>query len=175
MIAERVLGNLKEIDVKKRITYIPFEWFELEKKRISKTAEDGTAIGVAVEDTLKAGDILGETEDSFYAVKVLPSCQIKIHVSTMQEMGRLGFELGNRHLSLKIAENEVRVPYDQPTFEYLERLGFSVESVTEEFTDFIVCKAHGNSHSHDHAAEYKNHCEKEHYIHGQDGKGHHHG
>ena len=72
----------------------------------------------------------------------------------MQEMGRLGFELGNRHLSLKITEQDVYVPYDEPTFSYLAKLGFEVEEVTEAFTDFIQCKAHGHSHGHEHAASH---------------------
>ena len=47
----------------------------------------------------------------------------------MIEMGRLCFELGNRHLSLKIDDDCVCVPYDHPTFEYLLKLGFNAEKL----------------------------------------------
>ena len=159
MIADSVLGNIKENKIQKQQINVPFEWFELEKRRISKTAEDGTAIGVCIQELIKDGDILAETEEAVYVAAVVPSHLIKIHVSTMEEMGRLGFELGNRHLSLQISEHEVKVPFDQPTFEYLQKLGFDAEEVTEQFTDFVVCKAHGHSHGEE---GHSHHHEKKH-------------
>ena len=151
MIADKILGNTKETDVKKKQVPVKFEWFELEKKRSAKIAEDGTHLGVSIEQVLKDKDIIAETKDTVYVATVLPARLIKIHVDTMQEMGRLGFELGNRHLSLQILEHEVRVPYDEPTYLYLEKLGFEVEQVEEQFSDYIVCKAHGHSHGDHHS------------------------
>ena len=124
MIAEHILGNVRD-GVTETVVNIPFEWFETEKKRIAKTAEDGTEFGVCV----------GEP---------------------MQEMGRLCFELGNRHLSLKIEPDRVTVPYDEPTLLYLQHLGFNAHETHAAFADYIVCKAHGASgtaHSHHHHHE----------------------
>lgn len=146
MIVEKVLGNIGAFETDKKQVKVFFEWFELEKKRLSKTAEDGTKLGICISNLIKEGDILAQTQDSIYIASVMPSHLIKIKVSTMKEMGRLGFELGNRHLSLQISEGEVKVPYDEPTFLYLRKLGFQPEEVTESFTDFIECKAHGHSH-----------------------------
>lgn len=148
MIADKVITNIYRQKIDKKIVKIPFEWFELDKKRISKTAEDGTEFGIAIDATKQDGDVLAETEEKVFVISVLPAHLIKVTVSTMQEMGRLGFELGNRHLSLQINEHEVRVPYDAPTFEYLCKLGFHAEETTEQFTHFIVCKAHGAGHDH---------------------------
>ena len=154
MVAEKILGNIQDKPQKKAIIPVAFEWFELEKKRIKKTAEDGTEFGISIPEVLKEGDILGETESALYVVQIIKTRLIHIHVHKMQEMGRLGFELGNRHLALKITEQDVYVPYDEPTFSYLAKLGFEVEEVTEAFTDFIQCKAHGHSHGHEHAASH---------------------
>lgn len=149
MIADKVITNIYRHKIDKKIVKIPFEWFELDRKRISKAAEDGTEFGISIDGIKQDGDVLAQTEDKVYAISVLPAHLMKVTVSTMQEMGRLGFELGNRHLSLQIDEHEVRVPYDAPTFEYLCKLGFHVEEVTEQFTHFIVCKAHGAGHNHE--------------------------
>ena len=129
MVAEKILGNIQDKPQKKAIIPVAFEWFELEKKRIKKTAEDGTEFGISIPEVLKEGDILGETESALYVVQIIKTRLIHIHVHKMQEMGRLGFELGNRHLSLKITEQDVYVPYDEPTFSYLAKLGFEVEEV----------------------------------------------
>ncbi len=146
MIADKILGNVNENPVEKKTVKVSFQWFELRKKRISKIAEDGTTIGVCIPDMLKEGDVIAQTDTSAYVVDVLPSHLIKIQVNTMQEMGRLCFELGNRHLSLQINENEVKVPFDRPTFEYLIKLGFHAKEVEEQFVGFIECRAHGHSH-----------------------------
>lgn len=158
MIVEKVLGNIGEFGTDKKQVKVFFEWFELEKKRLSKIAEDGTKLGVCIPELIKEGDILAQTEDNIYIASVVPSHLIKIKVSTMTEMGRLGFELGNRHLSLQISEGEVKVPFDEPTFLYLKKLGFQAEEVTESFTDFIECKAHGHSHSHEHEEKSHTHA-----------------
>ena len=173
MVAEKILGNIQDKTQKKAIIPVAFEWFELEKKRIKKTAEDGTEFGISIPEVLKEGDILGETESALYVVQIIKTRLIHIHVHKMQEMGRLGFELGNRHLSLKITEQDVYVPYDEPTFSYLAKLGFEVEEVTEAFTDFIQCKAHGHSHGHEHAASHTHSHGHEHaaahtHAHGED-------
>lgn len=153
MISEGILGNINQIETDDEIVNVPFEWFEVEKKRIAKVAEDGTQIGViCTGNCLNDGDILAKENHKLYVVKIKPSHLIQIDVTSMKEMGRLCFELGNRHLSLKIDENAVYVPFDEPTFLYLKKLGFHASSIEEVFTNFIECKAHGASqHAHDHA------------------------
>ena len=93
----------------------------------------------------------------------------------MQEMGRLCFELGNRHLSLSIGEKEVSVPYDEPTFLYLAKLGFKPEKKKEKFTHFTVCHAHGHSHSHSEDTHSHSHGEDTNsHDHAHAGEGHSH-
>ena len=53
MIAEHILGNIRD-GVTENVVNIPFEWFETEKKRIAKTAEDGTEFGVCVGSTMRS-------------------------------------------------------------------------------------------------------------------------
>lgn len=155
MIADKVLGNIHTDDFEGQQITVPFKWFETEKKRIAKVAADGTQFGICIGDTITDGDILGITDGKIYVAEITESKLIKINVSTMAEMGRLGFELGNRHLSLKIDEDSVTIPYDEPTYLYLKKIGFDAGEITGSFTDFIVCHAHdavpqGQEHDHPH-------------------------
>lgn len=152
MICKNILGNLENFETRKQIEYVKLEWFEMQKKILRKETDTNREIGINIEQTLNDGDILFEGEDFVVAVKISPSDLIKITVNSMEEMGRLGFELGNRHLSLKITDNVVLVPFDHPTFEYLIKLSFNAERVKESFTQYIQCKAHEqiNKHSHTH-------------------------
>jgi len=150
MITTKILGNLRDYPCSKEIVAIPFEWFELDKRRLLKAADDGNEIGIQVDTALSNGDVLFDGE-KIYAVQLKFTKLICISVTSMQEMGRVCFELGNRHLSLQIKENSVHVPYDEPTYTYLQHLGFHVEIVKDLFSDYIVCKAHGASSSHEHS------------------------
>ena len=55
-----------------------------------------------------------------------------ITVETMQEMGRLCYELGSRHISAEISENAVECPYDEDLFISLKTLGFNAEKNGED-------------------------------------------
>lgn len=151
MIAEKILGKLH--DTSKQVETVTIDWFERDKKLLRKTTSSGEDIGIRVDSPLNEGDILYEDDRKIIAVEIAPCDLISVNVGSMQEMGRLCFELGNRHLSLSISENNVKCPYDEPTFEYLKRLGFKAEKTHEKFAGYIECKAHAHTHSHEHHHE----------------------
>lgn len=148
MVAEKIIGNINDFDLKGRVLdRVWIEWYELEKKLLKKKTESGETVGIRVESHLHEGDILYADDSRAIAVDILPCELTEIKVDTMQEMGRLCFELGNRHLSLAIEEHRVIVPYDEPTFLYLKKLGFHPEKKEDKFRHFTVCHAHSHSHS----------------------------
>lgn len=151
MIAEKILGKLH--DTSKQVETVTIDWFERDKKLLRKTTSSGEDIGIRVDSPLNEGDILYEDDTKIIAVEIAPCDLVSVNVGSMQEMGRLCFELGNRHLSLSISENNVKCPYDQPTLEYLKRLGFKAEKTHEKFAGYIECRAHAHSHSHEHHHE----------------------
>ncbi len=151
MIAEKIIGKLH--DTSKQVETVTIDWFERDKKLLRKTTSSGEDIGIKVDSPLNEGDILYEDDRKIIAVEIAPCDLISVNVGSMQEMGRLCFELGNRHLSLSISENNVKCPYDEPTFEYLKRLGFKAEKTHEKFAGYIECKAHAHTHSHEHHHE----------------------
>lgn len=151
MIAKKILGKLH--DTSKQVETVTIDWFERDKKLLRKTTASGEDIGIKVDSPLNEGDILYEDDTKIIAVEIAPCDLVSVNVGSMQEMGRLCFELGNRHLSLSISENNVKCPYDQPTLEYLKRLGFKAEKTHEKFAGYIECRAHAHSHSHEHHHE----------------------
>lgn len=151
MIAEKILGKLH--DTSKQVETVTIDWFERDKKLLRKTTSSGEDIGIRVDSPLNEGDILYEDDRKIIAVEIAPCDLVSVNVTGMKEMGRLCFELGNRHLSLSISENNVKCPYDEPTFEYLKRLGFKAEKTHEKFAGYIECKAHAHTHSHEHHHE----------------------
>lgn len=155
MIIENKLGKLGK--TQKSVETVPIEWFECDKKLLRKITSAGEEIGIKVSERLDDGDILYEDENRIIAVSLIPCNLINIKVSNMREMGKLCFELGNRHLSLSINEDCVKVPYDEPTYEYLNKLGFVTQKVHEQFIGFTEC------HAHSHGSNEKDH--KHHHEH----------
>jgi urease accessory protein len=157
MIIEKILGNVSDRDTGKRVETVPFEWFEQNNRILKKVSSDGTEIGLKLSEPLYDGAIVFEDENRIVALSLLPCELTKVSVSSMREMGRLCFELGNRHLPLCVADSWVSTPYDSPTFEYLHKLGFHCGRVTEKFTPEVVVRGHGDVHEHGH--EHHHHHE----------------
>ncbi|MCR5167795.1 MAG: urease accessory protein UreE [Oscillospiraceae bacterium] len=151
MICTEILGNISGIHTDKTVHCVSVEWFERDKKILRKVLESGEEIGIRCVQKLSEGDILFEDDKNIIAVSIAPCDLISTPVRNMREMGRLCFELGNRHLTLAISDDNVRCPYDEPTFAYLQKLGFSSEKVHERFDDYIECRAHGHSNEHGHS------------------------
>ncbi|WP_055428078.1 urease accessory protein UreE [Bifidobacterium aesculapii] len=147
MIAKEITGNVisQRYDDGKLNVPIEFDWFETDKKRMRKVAEDGTEFGVMVGRTIKDGDVLAETDDKRYFARIRTAQLIEIPVDSMKEMGRLCFELGNRHLSLKVEDDRVLVPYDHPTMEYTKKIGYEPHIIEGGFDGFLIVKAHAGS------------------------------
>lgn len=150
MIVEKVLGKCPKTN-HKRVDVVTLQWYERDKKRMRKQSNTGEEIGIAVEIPLQEGDILAEDEERMIVVTYAPCEIMEIPVATRKEMGRLCFELGNRHLSLEIQEDKVRLPMDEPTFTYLQHLGFCPVKATGKLEHITVCKGHDHSHSHSHS------------------------
>lgn len=164
MIVEKILGNRKTYAIgNRKIDTVGIEWYESEKKLLRKTTVSGEEIGIRISTPIQDGDVLYADDSRAIVAEILPSELTVVHVYTMREMGRLCFELGNRHLSLSIGENEVSVPYDEPTFAYLAKLGFAPEKKFAKFTHFTVCHAHG--HSHDHEEHHHEEAHEGHHEH----------
>lgn len=149
MIVEKILGQL-DGGTEKTVDKVYVDWFEHNKHLLKKTSESGTEIGIRVEEPLHDGDILYEDDSRVIVVEMNPAELIRINVSEITEMGRLCFEIGNRHLSIAIRSDSVRIPYDEPTYRYLKELGFDAELVREKFTGYREVRAHAHSHGHHH-------------------------
>lgn len=144
MVTQKIYGKIGKPD--KRIDTVLVEWFERDKKLLRKTTSFGEEIGIKIADTLNEGDIIFEDDEKVIVIEIAPSDLISVEISDIKEMGRLCFELGNRHLSLAIYDNCVKCPFDEPTFEYLKKLGFKAEKVHEKFEDYTECKGHSHNH-----------------------------
>jgi len=144
MLIEKIIGKKPDDTRSKTIETVSYEWFEANNKVLKKKSSGKTDIGLRLKEPLFDGALLYEDENKIICLELLPCEVTKIQVSSAKEMGRICFELGNRHLPVSIGDTAISTPYDKPTFEYLQKLGFSCEKETEKFIPEII--VYGHSH-----------------------------
>ena len=144
MVLEKIIGSLSENKSSKQVITLPYEWDEVNKKIHKKIASSGEEIGLRLSEPLYDGAIVFEDETRIIALSLVP-CEItRIHADTINEMGMVCFELGNRHLPLSFGNGWVDIPYDHPTFDYLHKKGFHCEKVVEKFVPEVAVRRHSH-------------------------------
>jgi urease accessory protein len=123
---------------------VRYEWFEQNAKVLKKLSDSGIEVALRLSEPLFDGAVILDDENGLLVLSLLPCEIIRASVTSIREMGRLCFELGNRHLPLYIGENHVDTPFDSPTFLYLIKLGFSCERLTEKFVPEVIVRGHGH-------------------------------
>jgi urease accessory protein len=144
MVIEKIIGKLQATPVNKRVDTVPYEWFEQNHRILKRTASSGEEIRLRLLEPLCDGGILFEDEEKVIVLSLTPCELTRVNVASKREMGRLCWEMGNRHLPLAIDEEGICTPYDQPTFAYLQKLGFHCERVTAKFTPESSVRGHGH-------------------------------
>ena len=132
MICEQVLGNLKSGDFADyEVHYVDIEWHETFKRLHKKVTQQGEEIGIRLGNDilkvgLKQGDVL-YAENRQVIVVNIPKCKsivIGIDENHIHMLGKVCYEIGNKHAALFWGENhrQLVTPYDKPTLMLLQKL-----------------------------------------------------
>ncbi|KZE38615.1 urease accessory protein UreE [Bhargavaea cecembensis] len=129
MIVERILGNLGEMDPveigNRHKEKILLESDALVKRIQRVTTDHGTEIGIRLKEPrdLRAGDVLYMDERNMIIVDVMTDDLLVIRPRSIQEMGTIAHQLGNRHLPAQFEGDEMLVQYDYLVEDLLKELG----------------------------------------------------
>lgn len=129
MIIEEIVTNInalspEELD-KRHKEKVYLESAHL-MKRIQRVESDhGRDIGIRLKNPrdLEAGDVLYMDDDNMIIVDVLSDDLIVISPRSMNEMGTIAHQLGNRHLPAQFEGDDMLVQYDYLVEELLEGMG----------------------------------------------------
>jgi len=72
MIVERVLYNIKDIDLEKlEVDFVDIEWYEVQKKILRKLSSNGIEVGIRNSngEALKEGDVLWQEGNKVFGCK----------------------------------------------------------------------------------------------------------
>jgi urease accessory protein len=94
-------------------------------KRIQRvTTDHGKEIGIRLKDAkdLQDGDILYQDEKNMIVISVLADDLLVISPTSLQQMGEIAHQLGNRHLPAQFEGGEMLVQYDYLVEDLLQQL-----------------------------------------------------
>lgn len=145
MLITKVAGHIDDYEsTNKKIDWLELEWEDLNKRIMRKETESGTEVAIKFEsnNTLSYGAVLFEDENTLIAVRTRLEKVYVIKPKTMQEMGKMAFEIGNRHTMCIIEEDEILVRYDQTLEKLIEEVGVSYEQAERRFKEPFKYRGH---------------------------------
>lgn len=126
MIIEKVIGNMATIEKKAPHTERVYMNSDDLVKRIQRVITDhGKEIGIRLKDNrdLMDGDVLYKDEENMIVISVKNDDLLVIQPTSIQQMGEIAHQLGNRHLPAQFEGHEMLVQYDYLVEELLQQLG----------------------------------------------------
>ncbi|AKG74718.1 urease accessory protein UreE [Salinicoccus halodurans] len=128
MIIEEIVTNVSELNPdelnKRHQEKVYMESAHL-MKRIQRVETDhGRDLGIRLKNPrdLKAGDVLYMDDENIIIIDVLSDDLIIISPRSMNEMGTIAHQLGNRHLPAQFEGDDMLVQYDYLVEELLDEM-----------------------------------------------------
>lgn len=150
MIIEEIVTNIENLSqdvldqVHKEKVYM--ESGDLVKRIQRVTSDHGRDIGIRLREPkdLMDGDVLYMDDKNLIYIQVLPDDLLVIKPRSINEMGNIAHQLGNRHLPAQFEGEEMLVQYDYLVEELLIELG--IPYVREEKKVRKAFRHIGHSH-----------------------------
>lgn len=125
MIIEKIVGNVTTIE--ERAPHVERVYLQSDDlvKRIQRVVTDhGNELGIRLKDNreLIDGDVLYMDERNMIIISVKEDDLLIIKPTSIQQMGEIAHQLGNRHLPAQFEGDEMLVQYDYLVEELLEEL-----------------------------------------------------
>ncbi|WP_078551508.1 urease accessory protein UreE [Bacillus alkalicellulosilyticus] len=145
MLIHKLIGNVKDSAVNEEtIEWLELDWEELNKRILRKNTDKGREIALALEDnqSLEVGSILYQEGDVTIAVRTIKEPAFVATPKSMREMGKMAFELGNRHTPCLITDETITVRFDATLEPLFKEVGIAYEKTETRFETPFKYKGH---------------------------------
>lgn len=123
-----------------------------QKRQLDCTLRDGRAVRLRLPrgPMLRGGDLLRISDGTVIEVVAAPEKLLQVESNGANELARLAYHLGNRHVAVQIGDGLLRIAADSVLEKMLIGLGATVRRVVAPFEPEAGAYAHG--HRQDEAA-----------------------
>ena len=131
-------------------------------QRCAVTGVKGTKIDIDLAEParLRTEDFLVLDDGALVEVVAAPEPLIEARASDVSALARLAWQLGDRHISVELLPNRIRMRRDPSVETLLKSLGAKVMDIEAPFEPEGGAYAAGHSNGHDHAHSHDHHHHK---------------
>jgi urease accessory protein len=151
---------------------LPFDARKKSGLRTQLVSGEEVALNLARGEILRGGDLVVASDGR--VIEVVAEIESVLHITckTVQDVIKVAYHLGNRHVAAEAGDGYLRIAADQGLEEMLKGFGAAVEPMQAPFEpeDRIHHQGESGGHSHDDQAHSHDHA----HVHGPD-CGHDHG
>lgn len=135
IVVDRIVGKLSDGETR-RVERVPMGWEDRLRSRQRATTDHGTELGIGLPtgQAMHEGDVLHEDDERVVVVATVPEDVLVLRPGSSVEMGRVAFQVGNRHAPIQVKEDRILTPYDHVVEEYFRKMGVRCERAKEPFT-----------------------------------------
>lgn len=136
MIVVRKLRGKLAADETRRVETVPMGWEARLRSRQRVRTSRGAELGISLPtgQAMHEGDVLYEDDERVVVVATVPEDVLVLYPESRVEMGRVAFQVGNRHAPVQVEEQRILTPYDHVLEEYFRNLDVRCERAKEPFT-----------------------------------------
>jgi urease accessory protein len=108
------------------------------KRRWRGVADDGQEFGFDLQERLKDGCVVFQTDAVDYTIRQIPELVYQIKMTSPEFAALVGWKVGNLHFPVQITSEWVRITHDLAIKQLLEREGWAFEEATVVFNPLRV-------------------------------------
>src|SRR6516162_3734820 len=144
------VARTTQLDNTRVIDCVVLDAHERHRRRIVLTGERGTRflLDLAHATVLRDGDGLVLEDGSSVRVAGKREALVEITAASPQELARLAWHIGNRHIEVEFGEGRLRIRRDSVLEDMLSRLGATLSPIEAPFEPEPGAYAHGPAHHH---------------------------
>ncbi len=150
-----MLELIRRVDGGEAVTTLTLPLEKRIRSRLRVTLDDGAEAGVFLGrgQVLRDGDLLAAADGTTVRVRAAAEPVSEVRCDDPLLLARACYHLGNRHMSVQIAEGLLRYPHDHVLDDMLRGLGLEPRLVEAPFEPEpgAYGGGHGHSHRSDHA------------------------
>jgi urease accessory protein len=145
MLVQQIIGNVKKQQLdEEKIEWLELDWEELNKRILRKHTDKGRDVAISLEGEahLHFGDIVFQNDETIIAIRTKLEPAYVVTPKSMVEMGKVSFELGNRHTPCLVSETEIVVRFDETLESIFKDTGVAYEKTERRFETPFKYKGH---------------------------------
>lgn len=155
---------------------LPFE--SRQKSRLRTQLVSGEEVGLMLPrgEILRGGDLVTASDGRVIEVVSQEEELLHIEAKTPQDLAKVAYHLGNRHVPVQVGESFLRIAHDHVLEEMVKKLGAAVSHVEAPFEPEAGAYA-GGRHQHDemgHGGKIHDHHDHDDHDHDDHDHDHHH-